>query len=215
NYTHEEATELKDIINLGALPLKLTEKYTQSIGATLGQQSLEQTVKAGIIGSLLILVFMVAFYRVPGIVAAITLIAYTWLVLVVFYLMNATLTLPGIAALILGIGMAVDANIIKFERIKEEIRSGKSLLSSLRSGSKHSIRTIMDANITNIISCGVLYAIGNGAIKGFALTMIVSILISMLTNILFSKFLIDLLIRSNLFKKPTYFGVKEADIRDL
>jgi SecD/SecF fusion protein len=215
NYTHEEATELKDIINLGALPLKLTEKYTQSIGATLGLQSLEQTVKAGIIGSLLILVFMVAFYRVPGIVAAITLIAYTWLVLVVFYLMNATLTLPGIAALILGIGMAVDANIIKFERIKEEIRSGKSLLSSLKSGSKHSIRTIMDANITNIISGGVLYAIGNGAIKGFALTMIVSILISMLTNILFSKFLIDLLIRSNLFKKPTYFGVKEADIRDL
>lgn len=215
NYTYEEATELKDIINLGALPLKLTEKYTQSIGATLGQQSLEQTVKAGIIGSLLILLFMVVFYRVPGIVAAITLIAYTWLVLVVFYLMNATLTLPGIAALILGIGMAVDANIIKFERIKEEIRSGKSLLSSLKSGSKHSIRTIMDANITNIISCGVLYAIGNGAIKGFALTMIVSILISMLTNILFSKFLIDLLIRSNLFKKPTYFGVKEADIRDL
>ncbi|TMV52885.1 protein translocase subunit SecD [Paenibacillus mesophilus] len=215
NYTFEEATELKDIINLGALPLKLTEKYTQSIGATLGLQSLEQTVKAGVIGSLLILVFMVAFYRVPGIVAAITLIAYTWLVLVVFYLMNATLTLPGIAALILGIGMAVDANIIKFERIKEEIRSGKSLLSSLKSGSKHSIRTIMDANITNIISGGVLYAIGNGAIKGFALTMIVSILISMLTNILFSKFLIDLLIRSNLFKKPTYFGVKEADIRDL
>lgn len=215
NYTYEEATELKDIINLGALPLKLTEKYTQSIGATLGQQSLEQTVKAGIIGSVLILVFMVAFYRIPGIVAAITLIAYTWLVLVVFYLMNATLTLPGIAALILGIGMAVDANIIKFERIKEEIRSGKSLLSSLKSGSKHSIRTIMDANITNIISCGVLYAIGNGAIRGFALTMIVSILISMLTNILFSKFLIDLLIRSNLFKRPTYYGVKEADIREL
>lgn len=215
NYTYEEATELKDIINLGALPLKLTEKYTQSIGATLGQQSLEQTVKAGIIGSVLILLFMVAFYRIPGIVAAITLIAYTWLVLVVFYLMNATLTLPGIAALILGIGMAVDANIIKFERIKEEIRSGKSLLSSLKSGSKHSIRTIMDANITNIISCGVLYAIGNGAIRGFALTMIVSILISMLTNILFSKFLIDLLIRSNLFKRPTYYGVKEADIREL
>lgn len=215
NYTHEQATELKDIINLGSLPLKLTEKYTQSIGATLGQQSLEETVKAGIIGSLLILLFMLLFYRLPGIIAAITLIVYTWLVLVVFYLMNATLTLPGIAALILGIGMAVDANIIKFERIKEEIRSGKSLLSSLKSGSKHSIRTIMDANITNIISGIVLYAIGNGAIKGFALTMIVSIIISMLTNVLLSKYLIDLLIRTNIFKKPTYFGVKEADIRDL
>lgn len=215
NFTHKEATELKDIINLGALPLKLTEKYTQSIGATLGQQSLEQTVKAGIIGSVLILLFMIVFYRVPGIVAAITLIAYTWLVLVVFYLMNATLTLPGIAALILGIGMAVDANIIKFERVKEEIRSGKSLLSSLKSGSKHSIRTIMDANITSIISSMVLFTIGNGAIRGFALTMIVSILISILTNVLFSKFLIDLLIRSNVVKKPVYFGVKEADIREL
>lgn len=215
NYTYEEASELKDIINLGALPLKLTEKYTQSIGATLGQQSLTQTIKAGIIGSVLILLFMIVFYRLPGIISAITLIAYTWLVLVVFYLMNATLTLPGIAALILGIGMAVDANIIKFERIKEEIRSGKSLLSSLKAGSKHSIRTILDANITNIISCIVLYAIGNGAIRGFALTMIVSILISMLTNVLFSKFLIDLLIRSNLIKKTSYFGVKEADIRGL
>lgn len=215
NYTYEEATELKDIINLGALPLKLTEKYTQSIGATLGQQSLEETVKAGIIGAVLILLFMVALYRIPGIVAAITLITYTWIVLIVFYLMNATLTLPGIAALILGIGMAVDANIIKFERVKEEIRSGKSLLSSLKSGSKHSFRTIMDANITNIISCGVLYFIGNGAIRGFALTMIVSIIISILTNVLFSRFLIDLLIRTNLFKKPTYFGVKEAEIRDL
>ncbi|MEF3312464.1 protein translocase subunit SecD [Paenibacillus sp. GYB004] len=215
SYTYEEAKELKDIINLGALPLKLTEKYTQSVGATLGQQSLEQTIKAGIIGSLLILLFMVVFYRVPGIVAAITLITYTWLVLLVFYWMNATLTLPGIAALILGIGMAVDANIIKFERVKEEIRSGKSLLSSLKSGHKHSFRTIMDANITNIISCGVLYYIGNGAIRGFALTMIVSILISMLTNVLFSRFLITLLVRSNLFKKPVYFGVKEADIREL
>ncbi|GAA3408265.1 protein translocase subunit SecD [Paenibacillus hodogayensis] len=215
NYTYDEATQLKDIINLGALPLKLTEKYTQSIGASLGQQSLEQTVKAGIIGALLILVFMIALYRIPGIVAAITLIMYTWIVLIVFYLMNATLTLPGIAALILGIGMAVDANIIKFERVKEEIRSGKSLLSSLKSGSKHSFRTIMDANITNIISCGVLYFIGNGAIRGFALTMIVSIIISILTNVLFSRYLLHMLLKTNLFKKPTYFGVKEAEIRDL
>ncbi|MDF2721103.1 MAG: SecDF [Paenibacillus sp.] len=215
NYTYDEATELKDVINLGALPLKLTEKYTQSIGATLGQQSLHETVEAGIIGSVLILLFMLVFYRVPGIVAAITLVIYIWLVLVVLYLMNAALTLPGIAALILGIGMAVDANIIKFERIKEEIRTGKSLLSSLKSGSKHSFRTIMDANITNIISCGVLYAVGNGAIRGFALTMIISIIISILTNVLLSKYLIDLLLRTNLFKKKTYFGVKEAEIRDL
>lgn len=215
SYSYEEAKNIKDIINLGALPLKLTEKYTQSVGATLGQQSLDQTVKAAIIGSVLILIFMIAFYRIPGIVACITLITYTWLVLVTFYFMNATLTLPGIAALVLGIGMAVDANIIMYARIKEEIRSGKSLLSSLKAGSKHSFRTIMDANITNIIASVVLFYIGNGAIRGFALTMIVSILISILTNVFLARLLIHLLIRSNLFKKPGYYGVKEAEIRGL
>ncbi len=111
--------------------------------------------------------------------------------------------------------MAVDANIIMYERIKEEIRSGKSLLSSLKSGSKNSFRTIMDANITNIIASAVLYYIGNGAIRGFALTMIFSILVSMLTNIFLSRFLIMLLIKSNLFTKPSYYGVKEAEIREL
>ncbi|WP_127587823.1 protein translocase subunit SecD [Paenibacillus koleovorans] len=215
SYSYEEARKIKDTINLGALPLKLTEKYTQSVGATLGQQSLHQTVQAAIIGSIIILIFMVLFYRIPGLVASVTLITYTWVVLLMFYLMNATLTLPGIAALVLGIGMAVDANIIMYERIKEEIRSGKSLLSSLKSGSKHSFRTIMDANITNIIAGIVLYYIGNGAIRGFALTMIVSILVSIVTNVFFSRLLIHLLIRSNLFKKPSYYGVKEADIRGL
>ncbi|SFK69072.1 SecD/SecF fusion protein [Paenibacillus sp. 1_12] len=215
NYTFEEATELASTINLGALPLKLTEKYTQVVGASLGKSSLDQTVRAGLIGSILILVFMVIFYRLPGLVAAITLITYTWLLLVVFDWMNATLTLPGIAAFVLGIGMAVDANIITYERIKEEIRSGKSLMSSLKSGSKHSFRTIMDANITNIISAGVLYYVGNGAIRGFALTTIMSIVLSVLTNIFFSRMLLYLIIKSNKFKKPSYYGVKEAEIRGL
>jgi preprotein translocase subunit SecD len=215
NYTFEEATELASTINLGALPLKLTEKYTQVVGASLGKASLDQTVRAGLIGSILILIFMVIFYRLPGFVAAISLITYTWLLLVVFDWMNATLTLPGIAAFVLGIGMAVDANIITYERIKEEIRSGKSLLSSLKSGSKHSFRTIMDANITNIISAGVLYYVGNGAIRGFALTTIMSIVLSVLTNIFFSRMLLYLIIKSNKFKKPSYFGVKEAEIRGL
>ncbi|AEI44928.1 protein translocase subunit SecD [Paenibacillus mucilaginosus] len=215
NYTFEEAKTLADTINLGALPLKLTEKYTQSVGATLGQLSLQETVRAGLIGSVLILLFMVIFYRIPGVVAAITIITYAWLLLVVFNWMNATLTLPGIAAFILGIGMAVDANIITYERIKEEIRSGKSILSSLKAGSKHSFRTIMDANITNIIASAVLFYIGNGAIRGFALTTMLSIVISILTNVFFARFLIVLLVRANLFKKPAYFGVKESEIRGL
>lgn len=215
NYTFDEATNLANTINLGALPLKLTEKYTQVVGASLGQLSLHQTVQAGLIGAILILVFMLAFYRLPGIVAAITLITYTFLLLGAFWLMNATLTLPGIAAFVLGIGMAVDANIITYERIKEEIRSGKSLLSSLKSGSKHSFRTIMDANITNLIAAAVLYYVGNGAIRGFALTTIMSIILSVLTNVFLSRWYIHLIIKSNLFKKPAYFGVKESEIRGL
>ncbi|MFF2480519.1 protein translocase subunit SecD [Paenibacillus sp. NPDC058071] len=215
SFTLEEANNLKDTINLGALPLKLTEKYTQSVGATLGKQSLQDTVGAGLIGTAIVLLLMIVLFRIPGVIAAITVITYTWLLVLVFELMNATLTLPGIAAFVLGIGMAVDANIIMAERIKEEIRSGKSLLSSLKAGSKNSFRTIMDANITNIIASVVLYYVGNGAIRGFALTMIFSILVSILTNIFLSRFLINLLVRSNVFTKPGYFGVKEAEIREL
>lgn len=214
-YTNDEAKELRDTINLGSLPLKLVEKYTQSVGASLGLASLKDTVLAGIIGTSIILIFLIILFRIPGVIAAITVVTYTWLLIVVFNLMNATLTLPGIAAFVLGIGMAVDANIIMYERVKEEIRSGKSLMSSLKAGSKNSIRTIMDANITNIIASVVLYYIGNGAIRGFALTMIFSILVSMVTNIFLSRFLIMLIIKSNLFKKPSYFGVKEAEIREL
>jgi preprotein translocase subunit SecD len=215
NYTFDEAKQLASTINLGALPLKLTEKYTQVVGASLGKSSLNQTVRAGLIGSVLILLFMLIFYRLPGLVAAISIITYTWLLLVVFDWMNATLTLPGIAAFVLGIGMAVDANIITYERLKEEIRSGKSLLSSLKAGSKHSFRTIMDANITNLIAAGVLFTVGNGAIKGFALTTMMSIILSVVTNIFFSRLLLFLLLKSNKFKKPSYFGVKEAEIRGL
>lgn len=215
NYTTKEAKDLADLINLGALPLKLNEKYTQSVGATLGQASLTSTVEAGIIGSIIVLVFLIVIFRIPGVVAAISVISYTWLLILVFNLLNVTLTLPGIAAFVLGIGMAVDANIITYERIREEIRSGKSLLSALKAGSKTSLRTIMDANITSIIANIVLYYIGNGAIRGFALTMIFSIVVSILTNIIFSRFLITLIIRSNVFKKPTYFGVKESEIREL
>ncbi|MDF2835943.1 MAG: subunit SecD of preprotein translocase [Paenibacillus sp.] len=215
NSSTEEARELRDLINMGSLPLKLEEKYTQSVGAKLGMESLKDTVTAGILGSLIVLVFMVIIYRVPGFVAAITIITYAWLLILVQNLMNATLTLPGIAAFVLGVGMAVDANIITAERIKEEIRSGKSMLSSLKAGSKSSFRTIMDANITGIIASAVLYFIGDGAIKGFALTMIFSILVSVVTNIFFARFLLDMLVRSNRFLKPSYYGVKEGEIREL
>jgi preprotein translocase subunit SecD len=215
SYTFNEANDLAKTINLGALPLKLTEKYIQRVDATLGQASLAQTTRAGLIASILIFLFMVLYYRIPGLVAAFTLITYTWLLLAVFDWMNATLTLPGIAALVLGVGMAVDANIITYERIREEIRSGKSTLSALKSGSKHSFRTIMDANVTNLIAGAVLYYVGNGAIRGFAVITMVSIIISILTNVFLSRGLLLLIVRGNMLKRPVYFGVKEAEIRDL
>ncbi|AUO07615.1 hypothetical protein QD46_16990 [Paenibacillus polymyxa] len=215
NYTRDEANKLADTINLGALPLKLTEKYSQSVGATLGQLSLDQTIRAGLIGSIIILIFMIAMFRVPGLVASFCLIVHTWLVLVIFYLGGFVLTLPGIAAFVLGIGMAVDANIITYERIKEEIKSGKTIRSSVIAGSKASFRTVMDANITTIIAAAVMFGLGTGSVRGFALVLIVDIVVSILTNIFFSRFLLNLLVKADAVKKAKYFGVKESDISAL
>lgn len=214
-YTVKEARELADTINLGALPLKLTEKYSQSVGATLGKQSLDQTIKAGLLGSLIILIFMIGMYRLPGLLASFALILHTWLLIVVFVFADFTLTLPGIAAFILGIGMAVDANIITNERIREEMRSGKSVLSSVKAGNKSSFRTVMDSNVTTVIVAGVMFAFGTGAVKGFALVLIVEIVLSIATNLYFSHWLLSQLVKAGKLNKPKSFGVKESDIRAL
>lgn len=212
NYTYDQAKELVDIINMGTLPLQLTEKLSQSVGASLGQQSLKQTLQAGAFGSVLILLFMVFLYRIPGLVSAFTLITYSWLLLIVLNLVHTTMTLPGIAAFVLGIGMAVDANIITYERLKEELASGKSLHSALLSGSKHSARTIMDANTTTLIAGALMFTLGSGALKGFAITLMLSIWLSVLTNVYFSQWLLRLVIGSNLFKDLRWFvGGKQAD----
>lgn len=210
-----KAKELRDKINLGALPLQLTEKYSQSIGATLGKQSLDKTIEAGLIGSLFIVLFMIGMYRVPGLIASFTLIVHTWLLILVFVWADFTLTLPGIAAFILGIGMAVDANIITNERIHEEMRTGKSIMSAVKAGDKHSLRTVLDSQITTIIVAAVMYAYGTGAVKGFALVLIVEIVLSIATNIYLSRFLLNLLLKAGKLLKPKYFGVKERDIREL
>ncbi|MFC3745353.1 protein translocase subunit SecD [Paenibacillus sp. GCM10012306] len=215
NYTLQGARELADTINLGALPLKLTEKYSQSVGATLGKQSLDQTIKAGLVGSLIILIFMIGMYRLPGLLASFALILHTWLLILVFVWADFTLTLPGIAAFILGIGMAVDANIITNERIREEIYNGKSIMSAVKAGSKSSFRTVMDANITTIIVAAVMFAYGTGAVKGFALVLIVEIVLSIATNLYFSRWLLNLLVKAGKLSKPKQFGVKESEIRAL
>lgn len=215
DYSREEAQNLRDTINLGALPLQLTEKYSQSVGATLGQLSLDQTLRAGIVGSIIILIFMMFMYRIPGLIAAFCLIIHTWGTILVFIWADITLTLPGIAAFILGIGMAVDANIITYERIKEELRSGKSILSAFRSGSKSSFRTVMDAQITTLIAGAVMFWLGTGSVRGFALVLMIDIVTSIITNVFLSRFLLSLLVKAKSLKKPGYFGVKGSEIREL
>ncbi|GAF06756.1 protein-export membrane protein SecD [Paenibacillus pini JCM 16418] len=158
---------------------------------------------------------MIGMYRLPGVIASFGLIAHTWLLILVFVWADFTLTLPGIAAFILGIGMAVDANIITNERIREEMRNGRSVLSSVKAGNKSSMRTILDSNITTIIVGGVMFAFGTGSVKGFALVLIVEIVLSILTNVYFTHFLLNLLVKAGLLKKPKQFGVKESEINAL
>jgi SecD/SecF fusion protein len=216
SFTAKEAKELADLLNAGALPVELKELYSTSVGAKFGEQALQKTVLASAIGIALIYLFMLGFYRLPGLVAVIMVSAYLFLTLLVFDWMNAVLTLPGIAALVLGVGIAVDNNIITYERIKEELRLGKSVMSAYRSGNQRSLATILDANITTLLAAGVLFAYGSSSVKGFATSLIVSILIGFLTNVFGTRLMLNLLVKSRMFdKRPTYFGVKPSQIMPL
>ncbi len=213
----EEARRLADLLNAGALPLELTEMQAQSVGATLGMKALELTVIAGIIGSIIVLIYMIAYYRVPGLIAVFSLAVYLYIVLLIFWQLDVTLTLSGIAALVLGVGMAVDANILTYERVREELKTGKTLLSSVRAGSRRSLVTIIDANITTIIAAVVLFifSASSGSVRGFAITLIISILVSMVTAVYGSRLMLNLLVKSNAVTNPRAYGVKEEDISEL
>lgn len=215
-FTIDEAQFLADVLNAGSLPVKLTEEYSNSVGAALGEQAMEKTIYAGFIGVALVFLYMIIYYRFMGVISVITLSFYIYLVLVVFNLMNAVLTLPGIAALILGVGMAVDANIITYERIKDELRSGKSTISAFKAGSRRSLSTILDANITTILAAAVLFYYGTMAVQGFAVMLIVSILTSFITAVFGTRLLLGLWVNSRILnKKPRFFGVKESEISEL
>lgn len=216
NFTVEEAKQLADLLNAGALPVELKEIYSTSVGAQFGENALQKTIFAGIVGVAAIFLFMIAFYRLPGFIAVITLSVYIYLILLIFDWMNGVLTLPGIAALILGVGMAVDANIITYERIKEEIKLGKSIMSAYRTGNKGSFTTIFDANITTIIAGVVLFIYGTSSVKGFATMLIISILVSFITAVYGTRLLLGLLVQSRILNnKPGYFGVKKAEILNI
>ncbi|MEK3908793.1 protein translocase subunit SecDF [Oceanobacillus sp. FSL W7-1309] len=216
DFTVESAKQLADIINSGSLPVHMTEIFSTSVGAQFGEQALNQMIFAGAIGIGLIVLFMLVFYRFSGFIATINLAFYIYLVILVFQLLNGVLTLSGIAALILGVGMAVDANVITFERIKEELRIGKSVKAAFKAGNKSSFMTILDANLTTIIAAVVLFIFGTSSVKGFATMLIISILISFLTAVLGTRILLGLWVQSGfLTKRKTWFGVKKDQIRDI
>jgi len=194
NFTIESASELAGLIRAGALPVDFEEVQSSTITATLGEEALDKSIYGASIGILLVMLFMIIYYRLPGLIAAIALAAYLLIVLYTYVGINATLTLPGIAALILSVGMAVDANVIIFERIKEEIRSGKSIRVSVDSGFQKAMSTIIDSQITTFIAGVVLYNFGTGSIKGFAITLMIGIIASMITAIIITRFLLKSII---------------------
>ncbi|KAB2334042.1 protein translocase subunit SecDF [Bacillus mesophilum] len=216
NFTLDEAQTLANLLSSGSLPVELNEVFSTSVGAQFGEQALQKTVVGGIVGIGAIFLFMIAFYRFPGIIASITLTIYLFITLLIFDWLNAVMTLPGIAALILGVGMAVDANIITYERIKEEIKVGRSIKSAFQVGGKNSLATIFDANLTTLLAAGVLFVYGQSSVKGFATTLIISILVSFITSVYGTRLLLGLWVNSNLFnKKPGWFGVKKSEIKDI
>lgn len=202
----QEATNLANLLNAGALPFPIKELSSTSVGATLGQAALKTTMYAAAIAFVIIFVFMLVLYRLPGLIAVISLLMYMYLLIAVFRGMHVVLTLPGLAALILGVGMAVDVNIIVYERIKDEFRAGKTLLSSVIMGEKRSFPTIVDANTTSLIAGAIMFWFGSGQVRGFAVAHMISILATFLTAVLISRWMLMTLVRSNLVKNPWWFG---------
>lgn len=187
NFSLEEAKELVQRLNAGALPVPINLVNQQTIGASLGSVSLNKSLKAGIFGFIAILLFIIFYYRLPGLLASLSLLIYVVLVLAVFKFIPVTLTLSGVAGFILSIGMAVDANILIFERFKEEFKSGKSLGGSIDEGFNRAWPAIRDGNISTIITCIILFIFATGLIKGFALTLGIGVLISMFSAIIITK----------------------------
>ena len=204
--TIEEAAKLANLIRAGALPVEMEALRTSVTGPTLGLEALNKSVYAAGIGLLLIFLFMIIFYRIPGVIASIGLTIYILIVLGVMAAIDAKLTLAGIAGLILSIGMAVDANVVIFERIKEEIRNGKTLRASVDSGFKKALTTVLDANITTFIAGIVLYNFGTGPIKGFGVTLMIGLAASMLTAVFITKYMLRLTISMNITKNTKLYG---------
>ena len=205
NFTAKEAQDLAVLLRSGALPVSFEVMEKRSIGPTLGADSLDKSIKAGIVGLIAVLIFMIGYYRLPGVIADLSLVIYSLLVLGTMVALDAVLTLPGIAGFALSIGMAVDANVIIYERIKEELRYGKTLVASIEAGFKRAFTTIFDANVTTLITAAVLMYFGTGPVKGFAVTLSIGIVASMLVALTFTRYM--LVLSANVTKNQKLYGV--------
>ncbi|BBA79714.1 preprotein translocase subunit SecD [cyanobacterium endosymbiont of Rhopalodia gibberula] len=207
NFTIDSANELAVQIRGGSLPFPVEVVENRTVGATLGQESIRSSIYAGVAGLILVLIFMAIYYRLPGMIANLALGVYTLYTLAFYALIGVTLTLPGIAGFILSIGMAVDANILIFERTREELRSGNSLYRSVESGFNRAFSSILDSNVTTLIACSALFGLGSGLVKGFALTLAIGVLVSMFTAVTCSRTLslLTVLGLPSVRKKPELF----------
>ncbi|MBN3876288.1 MAG: protein translocase subunit SecD [Nostoc sp.] len=204
-FTAQQANDLGVQLRGGALPVPVEIAERRTVGATLGKDSIQSSIYAGVGGLTLVLIFMVVYYRLPGLIADVSLVIYSLLTWATFALLGVTLTLPGIAGFILSIGMAVDANVLIFERTREELRAGKSLYRSVESGFYRAFSSILDSNVTTWIACAALFWLGSGLVKGFALTLALGVAVSMFTAITCSRTLLFLAISIHSLRKTELF----------
>ncbi len=217
NFTVQKAVELANLLNSGALPMPLKKPplYQEKVSAILGANFIDKSAMAGVIGIILVMLFMIAYYRIPGLLASLSLIFYGALVLAIFKLWPVTLTLAGLGGFILSIGMAVDANVLIFERMKEEFRTGRTLGAAIEAGFNRAWSGIRDSNVTTFIVCAILYWLGSSIVAsapvmGFALTLFIGVAVSMFTAIVATRMLLRLFVGSNLAKKTSLFSVDQG-----
>ena len=213
-FSHDEAKKIVDLLNAGALPVPAKIMEENTVGPTLGADSLHKSMVAGIIGLIAVILFMIFWYRVPGLIATVALVVYASIVFAIFKLVPVTLTLAGIAGFILSIGMAVDANVLIFERTKEELKAGRTLFTAINSGFDRAFTSIFDSNMSTVIICLILYFAGSNIVKGFALTLIIGVLVSMFSAITVTKNIMHLVFGTGQLKYPALFGLKESDINE-
>jgi preprotein translocase subunit SecD len=206
-----EMNNLITVLAYGSLPFPLEEAQFQSIGATLAGFSLDRILLAGLIAILLVFLFMLVYYRLPGLVACIALVYYALVVLAIFRLIPVTLTLAGIAGFVLSVGMAVDANVLIFERMKEELRVGKSLPAAMEAGFNRAWNSILDSNVSSLITATILYLFGSSTIRGFALVLIIGVLLSMFTAITLTRTVLRFVVPNVWARRARLYGLREEE----